>query len=205
MRLARVVGVVGLAGLVLVGCGGPGGPGGPVGPVGAGGAHGGGRVVAGGGVGKVVDGRRLAAEVHAAVNEYRRGMGKAGFERNAGLDRLAQQHSEYLRAHRGSFSLVGRNISHFGFENRVVVAKRALGMESVSENLLAGKRPGGYSGRDVVEAWNRSAGHHQNLWGDWECTGVGVAVDADGMIFVTQLYATRAVRNSPWSGPQVWY
>jgi uncharacterized protein YkwD len=184
-------------GLLVSGCGelaGAGAAGGGRGPV---------ERAAGGSAGGSARERQLAGELFEEVNGYRRSRGRAGLERHGGLDRLAQAHSEYMRSHRGTFSLSGKNISHIGFESRVMAAKQYYEMENVSENLIAGNRPGGLSARQMVEEWKTSAGHHRNMWDRWEYTGVGVVVDSDGHVFATQIYATRAVKTSRWSGPQV--
>ena len=44
---------------------------------------------------------RLAGNIHAQVNAYRQSLGKPGLKRLAGLDRLTQQHSEFMRRNRG--------------------------------------------------------------------------------------------------------
>ena len=147
--------------------------------------------------------RQLADELFAEVNRYRVSIGRAPLKRHMGLDGLAQQHSEYMRRHRGTFNIAGKNISHFGFEGRASAAKSFMGMENVSENLIAGNRSGGLGARQMVEGWKSSEGHLRNMRDPWDFTGLGVVVDSDGHVFATQIFATGAVKTSRWSGPQV--
>ena len=126
-----------------------------------------------------------------AVNDYRLSQGAQPVERHADLDRLAQQHCEYLRRNRGTFSLYGKNVSHFGFEGRAVAAREILQMSSVSENVAAANYPGSNSSGVIVELWKQSKDHHKNMTDDWTHSGIGVVTDSDGMVFATQLFATK--------------
>ncbi len=137
----------------------------------------------------------LSGRIHQEVNAYRRSRGARELQRHAGLDRLAQQHCEYLRRHRGTFSLNGKNVSHIGFEGRAVVARQRFNMQNVSENVAAAsRRPHSEQSNAIVSLWKNSKDHHKNMLDDWTQTGIGVVVDSDGMIFSTQLFAT--VSNS---------
>lgn len=132
--------------------------------------------------------------MYRGVNEYRRSLGKSQLERHAGLDRLAQEHCEYLRAHRGQFGLYGKNVSHVGFEARSLIARERYQMNSVSENVVAANHPGKSPVPILIQLWKASKGHEYNMKGAWTHTGVGAVVDSDGMVFSTQLFAT--VTNS---------
>jgi uncharacterized protein YkwD len=126
-----------------------------------------------------------------AVNSYRRSQGAMEVQRHAGLDRLAQEHCEYLRRNRGTFSLYGKNVSHFGFDGRAMAARERFQMSSVSENVAAANYPGSNSAPVIVELWKNSRDHHKNMTDDWTSSGIGVVVDSDGMVFATQIFATK--------------
>ena len=101
---------------------------------------------------------RLAGNIHAQVNAYRQSLGKPGLKRHAGLDRLAQQHSEFMRRNRGKFGKGSKgNLTHLGFEERSLMAQRGMGMSDVGENVGTCSRMGRLA--DIlVEAWrNREA------------------------------------------------
>jgi uncharacterized protein YkwD len=132
-----------------------------------------------------------SARLFDAVNDYRLSQGEQPVQRHSGLDQLAQQHCEYLRSNRGTFSLYGKNVSHYGFEGRAVAARQILDMSSVSENVAAANHPGSNSSAVIVELWKQSKDHHKNMIDDWTCSGMGVVVDSDGMVFATQIFATK--------------
>lgn len=129
----------------------------------------------------------VADGIHTKVNAYRKSMGKPALQRHAGLDRLARQHSEFMRRNRGKFDLSSTgNISHFGFEGRTLAARR-FGMSDISENIGTCNGAGS-AAVTLVEAWKRSRGHNMNLKGKWTQTGIGVVVDSDGTVFATQIF-----------------
>jgi uncharacterized protein YkwD len=133
----------------------------------------------------------LAGSIHAQVNSHRGSIGKPAVRRHAGLDRIAQQHSEFMRLNRGKFQGGSSNLSHYGFEERAMAAQHYLGMSSVAENIATCS--GGFNSpaTTLVEAWKKSSGHAKNLKGQWDVTGIGVVVDADGTVFATQIFATE--------------
>ncbi len=133
----------------------------------------------------------ITSRLHQEVNAYRLSRGEKELKRHAGLDRLAQEHCEYLRQHRGTFSLNGKNVSHIGFDARAIMARERYQMSSVSENVAASSKVPGSSTQRIIELWKNSKDHHKNMLDDWTVTGVGLVVDSDGMIFATQLFATE--------------
>ena len=130
----------------------------------------------------------LSGQVVQEVNSYRRSHGKSELQRHPGLDRLAQEHSEYLRNKRGTFGLNGSNVSHYGFENRAINARERFQMGAISENVGAANHPGQKKPPVLVRLWSESKGHDANMRNSWTHTGVGVVVDNDGMVFATQLF-----------------
>lgn len=139
----------------------------------------------------------VSGRLFQEVNHCRRSVGENELQRHPGLDRLAQEHSEYLRNHRGTFSLSGKNVSHFGFEGRALIARERYQMENVSENVAAAVEPGGTKTTTLINLWKGSKGHHKNMLDEWTHSGMGVVVDSDGMVFATQIFAT--VSNSQMS------
>lgn len=139
----------------------------------------------------------LSSQVFEGVNAYRRSQGAKALERHAGLDRLAQQHSEYLRLHRGSFSLNGKNVSHIGFDGRTLVARELYHIQNLSENIAAFQHGGPRCAQVLVRGWTDSKDHRKNMLDKWTHTGVGVVIDADGMVFATELFAS--LTYSQWT------
>jgi uncharacterized protein YkwD len=133
----------------------------------------------------------LAGSIHAQVNSHRGAVGKPSVRRHPGLDRIAQQHSEFMRLNRGKFHGKSSNLSHYGFEERAMAAQHHLGMSAVAENIATCS--GGFNSpaTTLVEAWKKSSGHAKNMKGQWDVTGIGVVVDADGTVFATQIFASE--------------
>ena len=139
----------------------------------------------------------VTSRLFQEVNSYRRSQGAKDLQRHAGLDRLAQEHCEYLRKNRGTFKLSGQNVSHIGFDGRALVARQRYQMENVSENVAAANHPGSNMTSVLMSLWKGSKDHHKNMLDDWTQTGIGVVVDSDGMVFATEIFST--VSNSQMS------
>jgi len=126
----------------------------------------------------------LDARVAGGVNAYRATKGKPPLRRDASLDALARQHSVYMLRHRGK-----KLISHDGYSTRVFQARQQLGYVQLNENVGAGRGPAAIQG--VLNLWIQSGAHRSSMLGSWNATGVGTAVDSDGMVFVTQVFGSR--------------
>ncbi len=134
----------------------------------------------------------LAGTIHSGVNSYRVSSGREALNRHSGLDRLAQQHSEFMRQNRGKFQLSkSANISHYGFSERALAAQRMMNMSNVAENVATCSGTGNRAASTLVNAWIKSSGHKKNLQGKWDATGIGVVVDSDGTVFATQIFASE--------------
>ncbi len=140
--------------------------------------------------------RSLGGQILQEVNAYRATKGAGALQRHSGLDRLAHQHCEYLRQNRGSFKLSGKNVSHFGFESRALVAREHYNMENISENVAAANHPGQRASTVLVNLWKNSKDHHRNMVDSWTHTGIGAVVDSDGTVFSTQLFSTVSMNHS---------
>jgi uncharacterized protein YkwD len=136
----------------------------------------------------------LSGQVLQEVNSYRRSHGASELERHAGLDRLAQEHCEFLRHNRGKFDIYGKNVSHIGFEGRALIARERYNMLSCSENVASANHPGQNAAPTLVSLWAGSKDHEYNMRSAWTHTGIGVVVDDDGTVFSTELFAT--INNS---------
>jgi uncharacterized protein YkwD len=139
----------------------------------------------------------VSSQVFQSVNNYRSSLGATELQRHAGLDHLAQQHCEYLRQHRGTFKLNGKNVSHIGFEGRALYARARYQMDNISENVASATGIGGNPAPVLLALWKSSKDHNKNMTDSWTHSGVGVVVDADGTVFADQLFAT--VSNSQFA------
>lgn len=130
----------------------------------------------------------LAGNVFTDVNAYRNKQGMKTLQRHSGLDRLAQEHCEYLAKIRGSEIIGGKTISHIGFEGRALVARQVYQIGTVAENVVSSGR---ISSGHLVELWAGSKSHEHTMRSDWSCTGVGTVVTDDGVVISTQLFGTE--------------
>ncbi len=133
----------------------------------------------------------LSQELFQRVNSYRSSRGVSSMQRNAGLDLLARQHCEYLRQHRGTFSLYGKNVSHMGIETRARLASLRYHIDTYGENVAftMSLPTETQTVTALVRLWQNSENHQyamvQKAWTD---TGVGTVVDRDGAVFATQIF-----------------
>ncbi|MFN2431951.1 MAG: CAP domain-containing protein [Gemmatimonadota bacterium] len=122
----------------------------------------------------------LVEVVHRRINAYRESLSLEDLELDDDVSRIAQQHSRGMAAGRVPFG-------HAGFEERA----RAVGTEVVygrlAENVGYNRGVADAAG-DAVERWLRSPAHRANVTGDFEITGIGVAVNERGEYYFTQIF-----------------
>ena len=133
----------------------------------------------------------IADEVHVLVNDYRGTKNKSQLGRHAGLDRLAAEHSHFLMRNSGKFTIHGKKVSHYGFENRALAARQNHHMEGLGEIVAACTTTPPQAASQLVRLWQQSPGHHKQLLEDWTDTGIGSATGSDGTVYCTQLFAIR--------------
>ena len=132
----------------------------------------------------------ISDKVHTAINQYRSTKGKQPLIRHNGLNQLAADHCRFLLLNSGSFSLHGNKVSHCGFENRALVARRRYSMDTLGENVAAGRINKNQAGHDFLSLWKNSKDHHHQLLEDWTHTGIGSVTGLDGTVYCTQIFAT---------------
>jgi uncharacterized protein YkwD len=127
--------------------------------------------------------RAVEAALDARVDAARRDRGLAPLEATKALARVARAHSREMArvgriAHRG---LDGSNVAE-----RVLAAGVRFAVVSENLSLLRGHAaPAG----PAVEGWLKSPGHRRNLLDPRVThTGVGIATDGEGGLYVTQIY-----------------
>ena len=124
----------------------------------------------------------LEQEVHAQVNWYRssRGLPPLAFD-----ERIA----EVARSHSSAMASGKRPFSHVGFEDRAkAIAAFIHAPRGFAENVAYDSRSDARLAELIVQGWIRSAEHRENLEGDYDRTGVGVAVAPNGWRYFTQIY-----------------
>ena len=139
---------------------------------------------------------RIADEVHNVINHYRASQGLGPLTRHKGLDKLAHNHSDYLRVKNGGFGIYGNKISHFKFEWRAQQAATQYGFRKLGENVAFMKVKPQSQAHHLLILWVASDGHRKNIHGDWTHSGVGIAITENGDIIATQLFGSKGESSS---------
>ena len=95
-----------------------------------------------------------------------------------------------MAKNRGKFSIGSSNISHYGFEERAMIAKTRYGMGHCAENVAGGTFAGDIPS-GLTNAWVESSKHAFNLKHNWTATGIGVYVASDGYVYATQIFGNK--------------
>ena len=123
---------------------------------------------------------RIAQLVHQEVNEYRASKDLAPLKFNTLISEQARIHSENMAQQTVKFG-------HGGFSDRVQALKKSISYGGVAENVAYNM---GY--KDPVDravtGWIESNGHRQNMVGNYNLTGVGVATNPQGEYYFTQIF-----------------
>lgn len=134
---------------------------------------------------KIIDNKvnlsKLEKEVFDKVNTYRVSQGLIPLEPSKMMSSVAKKHSDDMAQYKVPFS-------HQGAEGRFEKIGKAIGATSQAENLaynMGMKNPSDAA----VNGWIKSPGHHANMIGDYNKTGIAVSQNSDGHIYFTQLFA----------------
>ncbi|MEG4502917.1 CAP domain-containing protein [Microcoleus sp. F6_B4] len=120
----------------------------------------------------------LEKAVNQQINQYRASKKLPPLSIDPQISQVARIHSENMANGKVSFS-------HDGFEGRAKAV--TIPYKSVAENLAYNF---GYSDpvRNAVEGWIKSDGHRKNMEGQFNVTGIGIAKNAKGEYYFTQLF-----------------
>ncbi|MEM9273789.1 MAG: CAP domain-containing protein [Cyanobacteria bacterium P01_F01_bin.143] len=114
------------------------------------------------------------------INQYRQSINLPPLQINNSITQQSRIHSENMAQGKTAFS-------HDGFEQRVDVIGTAVPYRSAAENVAYNM---GYADpvKSAVDGWLKSPGHYKNIVGDFNLTGVGVAKNAQGEYYFTQIF-----------------
>jgi uncharacterized protein YkwD len=120
----------------------------------------------------------MAQEILLYVNEYRVTRGLPKLVMSQAASREARQHSLEMSRHQVPFG-------HAGFGQRMRHLYREIeNTEGGAENVAYNYK----NARIVVDGWIKSPGHHRNIVGRYDTTGIGIARDSQGRLYFTQLF-----------------
>ena len=123
---------------------------------------------------------KMEQEIHRQVNQYRLSKQLPPMRMDARISTIARVYSHKMASKQATFS-------HDGFEQRVQAMGSTVPLRSAAENLAYLK---GYPdlATTAVQGWIDSPGHQKNMVGEFDVTGIGIAKNAAGEYYFTQLF-----------------
>lgn len=117
------------------------------------------------------------------INQYRASRKLSPLTLDARMSEQARAHSQAMASGRTPFG-------HNGFQQRVQTLARVIPYSRAAENVAYNQ---GYSDpvRQAVQGWLQSTGHRQNIEGSFDLTGIGIAQNAKGEYYFTQIFIRR--------------
>jgi uncharacterized protein YkwD len=123
---------------------------------------------------------QLEQEVHQLINDYRVSKNLSPLIAHEIITRQARMHSQAMATKKIP-------VDHSGFEQRVDIISRFLPLSAAAENI-AYYTEYARCAEGVTQNWLKSTAHRENIEGDYHLTGIGVAVDAHGACYITQIF-----------------
>jgi uncharacterized protein YkwD len=122
----------------------------------------------------------LEQAIYQQINQYRLSRNLPALKLNAYISQYARIHSEQMASGKVSFS-------HDGFEARIKAIGQKILYQKAAENLAVNQ---GYAdpAKVAVQGWIKSSGHRQNMEGEFDLTGIGVARNGAGDYYFTQIF-----------------
>jgi uncharacterized protein YkwD len=119
----------------------------------------------------------MGPEIIRLVNEHRESQNLSLLETNELCTEVATSHSLNMAEGITAFG-------HDGFDSRREEISAVFDLRRIGENVAFGQT----TATQVMESWLNSEGHRANIEGDFTHIGVGVAEDADGRLYYTQIF-----------------
>ena len=125
----------------------------------------------------------LEQSVYNQVNQHRATLGLPPLTLDARISEQARIHSQNMASGKVSFS-------HQGFNQRVQAIAQTIPYNAAAENIAYNQ---GYGNPDTqaVQGWLKSPGHRTNIQGQYNLTGIGIARNAKGEYYFTQIFIQR--------------
>ena len=125
----------------------------------------------------------LELETFNLVNKYRQSRNLPPLVADSAISAEAKAHSEQMAK--------SGQMSHDGFNERVTSVSKTIVYRKAAENVAYNM---GYGKPDLVavQGWIESPGHQHNMVGQYDLTGIGVAKNAKGEYYFTQIFIRKA-------------
>lgn len=114
------------------------------------------------------------------INKYRASKGLPALTWNAAIAEQSRKHSQNMANGKVPFS-------HDGFQQRVAVIAKTVAYRGAAENVAYNQ---GFTdpAAQAVQGWLKSTGHRTNIEGNYNLSGIGVAKNAKGEYYFTQIF-----------------
>ncbi|NES83209.1 MAG: CAP domain-containing protein [Moorea sp. SIO2B7] len=124
--------------------------------------------------------RNLEQQVHRQVNQYRKSLNLPPLRLDSRISDQSRIHSQWMARGEVPFS-------HDGFNRRVREIGQNISYRSAAENVAFNQ---GHSdpATVAVKGWIKSPGHHKNMVGYFDLTGIGVSRNNKGEYYFTQIF-----------------
>jgi uncharacterized protein YkwD len=129
----------------------------------------------------------LESKAYKLVNEHRRARGLAPLAYDARIAAVARRHSKDTAEGRVP-------AGHEGFEARQRQISKLIPLRGIAENVGVNDYPPNRTVQAAVSGWLGSRGHRENIEGRYDLTGVGIARDARGAYYYTQIFVRRMLK-----------
>ncbi len=123
----------------------------------------------------------LEKKILQEINQYRNSKGLASLSNSSVIAQQAQKHSADMALHAIKFG-------HQFFQERITKIYATLpNCQAGAENVAYNYKP-----NVIVAEWIKSPGHRQNIIGNYNLSGIGVAKDKQGRLYFTQMFIRQA-------------
>lgn len=126
----------------------------------------------------------LETEVLELVNRYRITRGLGVLQSNPEVASVARERSQQVAD--------GYSFDHVGFRVRAEKVAAHVRYWGIAENLYRASGGSGFAER-AVKTWRESPSHKKNLDGNYQLTGIGIAINKQGQVVITQIFVRPAV------------
>lgn len=126
----------------------------------------------------------LEAQTHGRINAHRRAEGLTPLDYDARIAAAARRHSASMAAGKVP-------IGHEGFEVRWRRIAKSIPLREIAENVGANTYPTDRTVAVAVSRWLDSPGHRNNIEGDYDVSGIGIARGPQGAWYYTQIFVKR--------------
>lgn len=122
----------------------------------------------------------LEKSVFAGINKYRKSRNLPMLQWDGNIAQESRIHAQQMATRKTTFS-------HDGFKKRVEIISQKIPYKAAAENIAVNM---GFSnpGEKAVVGWINSPGHHKNIVGDFNLTGIGIAKNNEGKYYFNQIF-----------------